>query len=259
MKTASTVVFYDGPSAFTGEPILGVVTGLRVKTKNPKTGDMCQAWIILRDVSPSEAVETGRDASICGSCALRGDGLSGRGCYVAYWQAATNVWKARASYPRVTPTQAGWILYGKRVRLGAYGDPAAIPADAWESLIRKTSGSIGYTQRWATCEPGYKRFLMASVLSSVDQEIAALAGWRTYRLRGPRDPLATGEIVCPASNEADHKLTCAECLLCGGVDGKKRTANPTIVGHGKPSNLIALGMRAPSARPYRSIRLAVVR
>lgn len=256
MKT-STIVFYDGPSSFTGEPILGIVSGLARKSKNGKTGDMAQAWILLRDVAPSVAIETGHDDAICGSCALRGDGLGGRGCYVTYWQAPTVIWKGRASYPRVTPTQAGWILAGRYVRLGAYGDPAAIPVSAWDSLIRKTAGSIGYTQRWAVCATGYKRFLMASVLSSVDQEIAALAGWRTYRLRGPGDPLAAGEVVCPASAEAGHKLTCRECLLCGGETGA-RTANPTIVGHGKPSNLIALGMRAPK-RPYRSIRLTEVR
>ena len=76
-------IFYDGPSQLTGQPILGVVTGLAYASNNAKTGAMLQAWILLRDASPSAAIASGDDEAICGTCALRGPaGARGRRCYV---------------------------------------------------------------------------------------------------------------------------------------------------------------------------------
>ena len=48
-------------------------------------------------------------------------------------------------------------------------------------------------------------------------------GWRTFRvsLDPERDPLRKGEALCPASAEAGKKLTCAQCLACGGADGRR--------------------------------------
>jgi len=237
----NSVVFYEGPSTITGDPIVGIVSGLRLHSKNPKTGDMLQAWILVRDTSPTDAIRTGTDAAVCGDCALRGDGVQERACYVTFWQAPLRIWRTLPRLPRVTPHALGRQIAGRYLRIGAYGDPVAIPAATWQILLRHVAGSIGYTQRWRTCAPAYRAFLMASVLSSVDQPEAAAAGWRTYRLRGPRDPLLAGEVVCPASHEAGRRLTCIECLLCAGT-ASPRQAHPVIMAHGKPGNLRALGV-----------------
>lgn len=242
----NSAVFYEGPSLIDGTAIVGVLTGLRLRCRNAKTGQLLQAWILVRDLSPMEAVRSGRDAAICGDCALRGDGAVGRGCYVTYWQGAFRTWMALAKDPRVAPGRLAPQLAGKAVRLGAYGDPAAIPAQVWRSLLSQASGSIGYTQRWRVCGDEYRRFLMASVLSTVAQAEAAALGWRTYRVRGPRDPLLPGEVVCPASAEAGHKLTCEACMLCNGAKGDRR-ADPAIMVHGKAGNLKALGVPLPQA------------
>lgn len=241
----NSVVFYEGPSQLAGgDPIVGVLSGLRLHSLNHKTGDLLQAWILLADDSPTEAIRTGRDAAVCGDCQLRGDGVHGRGCYVTYWQAPLNIWKTLARLPRLDPRDMP--LRGRRIRLGAYGDPTAIPVDAWQALLRRAAGSIGYTQQWRVCDPRYREFLMASVLSTVDRDEARARGWRTYRVRGFRDPLLEGECICPASNEAGHKLTCETCMLCdGGTSGR---ANPVIIAHGKPGNYAAFGMTAPRTR-----------
>lgn len=39
-------VFYRGPSLLTGDPIVGIATGLEGGSMNAKTGPMVQAWII---------------------------------------------------------------------------------------------------------------------------------------------------------------------------------------------------------------------
>ena len=66
-------VIYDGPSAWDGKRIVVIVTGIRSKSANRKTGGMVQTYIIRPDVSPLAAVyESEADASICGDCPHRG-------------------------------------------------------------------------------------------------------------------------------------------------------------------------------------------
>lgn len=248
----NSAVFYEGASQLTGAPIVGVLTGLAIPSRNAKTGDMLQAWMLAADQSPREAIERGKDDAICGDCSLRGDGVYGRGCYVTFWQAPLRIWLALPKMPRIGPGMLSHRLRHEYVRLGAYGDPTAIPVETWTTLLRSAAGAIGYTQQWKVCDDGYRAFLMASVLSTVDQADAVARGWRTYRVRGPLDRLLPGEVVCPASNEADHKLSCAECMLCSGAASDRR-ANPVIIAHGKPTNLRAFGVKPPTTRRSRKV------
>ena len=55
------MIIYNGPSAIDGAPIVCVVTR---DTKNRKTGDMWQAWVLRADMDPLTAIRTGADASI---------------------------------------------------------------------------------------------------------------------------------------------------------------------------------------------------
>jgi hypothetical protein len=67
------VVIYRGPSEIDGAPILAVTTGFKTASSNPKLGHhLLQTWILQEDMSPTEAVATGADSSICGTCALCG-------------------------------------------------------------------------------------------------------------------------------------------------------------------------------------------
>ena len=62
---------YDGPSMLDGQRIVVIVTGIK-GSRNTKTGNMVQTYILRPDMHPLEAVRTGADVSICGDCPARG-------------------------------------------------------------------------------------------------------------------------------------------------------------------------------------------
>ena len=65
-------LLYDGPSRLDRAPIIVLATGIDTPSKNQKTGPMVQTYILRKDISPSEAVRSGADYSICGNCIHRG-------------------------------------------------------------------------------------------------------------------------------------------------------------------------------------------
>lgn len=259
-------IFYRGPSLLTGDPIVGIATGLDGGSHNRKTGPMVQAWILRSDLAPMDAVRENVDDAICGSCALRGRGGHERKCYVTPWLGPYQVWK---QFSAGTYIDAGWLdlhalLEARHLRLGAYGDPAAIPFEVWRALLVKTAGWVGYTHAWRTCDPRLKTIVMASVDTEHEFIVAHLAGWRTFRVRLSTDPLLTItarragsvalEFVCAASDEAGHTTTCERCQLCRGQASPARSV--AIVAHGKPSTLRAFGIHVPFFRRRDAVAVA---
>lgn len=215
-------ILYQGPSLLDGAPIVAIAVGLGSHSSNRKTGDMVQTYILRADVAPTEAVKTGQDSSICGQCPHRGNGDGkGRTCYVNVVQAPNQIWKAyrRGSYPMIENISE---LGQKRiVRLGSYGDPAAVPVEIWRALTKNCVAHTGYTHQWRK-SPELRELCMASADSVADAAEARLQGWRTFRVAMPCDPIKMpGESVCPASAAAGKKLTCEECRACGGANGRK--------------------------------------
>jgi hypothetical protein len=223
------LVFYRGPSALTGEPILGIAGKA---TSNPKTGGVVQIWIVRGDISPIEAVKTGGDAAICGNCRHRGDGLGNqRSCYVEYFRAPFNMWRGLPNTQQdVTPAELSARLAGKHVRLAAYGDPAALPFEVFEILLSRVSGWTSYTHQWRTCDERFRRICMASVDSPEEFEEAQRRGWRTFRVRRADQPVGQSEVICPASNEAGHVAQCVSCRLCCGTERQAKSV--AIIAHG---------------------------
>ena len=127
---ANGFVFYRGISPIDNAPIVGIAV---LKSRNIKTGNMVQTYIIRSDIHPVDAVDTGADQSICGNCVHRGNAAAGRKrtCYVDHGKSVSAIYKAfkRGSYYDCTHnlTHAASIIKGRKVRLGAYGDPAMIP------------------------------------------------------------------------------------------------------------------------------------
>ena len=76
---------------------------------------------------------------------------------------------------------------------------------------------------------------MASVESLEDAALAQSMGWRTFRVDAKDSLPIKGEALCPASDEAGNKLTCAECLACAGSDGRR--GNVMIPVHGSASRI----------------------
>lgn len=234
------VVIYDGPSLIDGAPIVAIATA---GSKNRKTGGMVQTWILRADVQPTLAVKCHMDGSICGTrefrCPHAGDEETGEGrsCYVTVVNAPNSVWKTykRGRYPHVSPHLAGLFFGGRAIRLGAYGDPMAVPADVWVKLTVNAAKVTGYTHQWANPNlngAAYRTLVMASCDSPGDYIRALSAGFRAFRVRHEGDPLLPREIVCPASDEGGHRTTCDRCGLCNGTRTAPKAANPCIIVHG---------------------------
>ena len=221
---ANGFVFYRGPSMLDGQPIIAIATGTAKGSRNTKTGGEVQTWILRDDVSPVDAAHTGADASICGTCPHRGVIVDGRNvarsCYVTLFHAPLNVWKSahRGIYPNVTPQEGAAILQGLTLRLGSYGDPAAVPLEVWQGLLELTDGHTGYTHAWRT-NPALAAYCMASCDTPTDYVEAKALGWRTFRVMTQAEANAKfeREIACPASKEAGAKTSCALCKACGGT------------------------------------------
>jgi hypothetical protein len=245
---ANGAIIYRGPSMLDGAPIVVVATGLAKGSNNSKTGaGLIQTWILRDDVSPTDAVNTGADASICGACPHRGDLVAGRNvnrsCYVTVFQAPLNVWKSvhRGIYADVSDNLTATFA-GRGVRLGAYGDPAAVPLAVWHAVLAEASFWTGYTHQWKDCDRGYADYCMASADSEGDRQMAGMLGFRTFRVRAASEPKLDREVPCPASHEAGQKTNCDACRACGGNTAKAR-ADIVIVAHGAASKINAHARR----------------
>lgn len=64
------VIVYEGPSMLDKKPIVMIATGWN-GTRNGKTGQMLQTWILRKNISPMDASRRKLDASVCGKCPLR--------------------------------------------------------------------------------------------------------------------------------------------------------------------------------------------
>ena len=134
---------------------------------------------------------------------------------------------------------------GRKVRLGTYGDPAAVPAGIWSPLLYNASGHTGYTHQWRKGKADHvKQWCMASTDTAAETVVAKKLGWRTFRVRqADGTPEFSHEMICPASEEAGKRLTCSTCMACsGGVNSKK--ASVTIVVHGSLKNRFAASLAA---------------
>jgi hypothetical protein len=274
-------IFYDGPSMLDRAPIFAALVGLDKPSANTATGAMLQVYIMRSDVSPVSAIATGADAAICGACKMRGRVVSldtathiawgldtsrrrallqriesardhgestlniERACYVRTEQAPTVIFKAyrAGSYPNVTPGVAANRVRGGELRIGAYGDSAALPVRAVRPLAAAAEIVTNYTHG-AGYVPGRAKRLAPFTMASADSPAEALRyqeqGFRTFRVSPDytqRDDgtrlvmdLLRGERQCPKT--LDKRVTCIDCGLC---DGNRRgiAANIAAPAHGR--------------------------
>jgi hypothetical protein len=236
MPTGYTI--YRGPSLLDGSPIAVVAL---LGSSNRKTGNMVQTYIIRTDMRPVEAVQTGADAAICGDCKHRPS--KGGACYVVVAQGPTVVYKTLAAgkYPDASPEEVGAMVAGRMVRLGTYGDPAAVPASVWNALVAQAAGRTGYTHQWnnaalpAEHRASIARVTMASVDNAIEADTARAAGLRYFRIRLADEPVQAREFVCPASEEGGKRKLCTECGACNGTT-KSTGASPVIIVHGNKAS-----------------------
>lgn len=240
-------IIYSGPSKIDGSHIVAIyIQG----SNNSKTGSMAQVYILQSDIDPITANRTGVDFGICGDCPHRGkanpnkvSGLAeGRSCYVNLGQGPLGVWKAykRGSYQPATLDDLPAIGEGQTIRLGAYGDPLAIPSHIFRALLSKAKGHTSYTHASGLLPDATLSPHMVSADNPQQAQEAHDKGLRTFRVipvtqwtEKGRDSLLANEILCPASKEAGAKVQCLDCGLCAGQTIKAKSIAIPAHGAGK--------------------------
>jgi hypothetical protein len=218
-------IIYNGPSLLDGKPIVVIAT---YSNRNTKTGKVVQTYILRSDINPLEASKTGQDFSICGSCPMRGEVTTdpkrkiakGRKCYVNLGQGVLIVFKSykRGVYKEGDPRTMGRDRF---VRVGTYGDPAAVPSHVWDELLAECETWTAYTHQ----KPWRPDIAMQSADSYDEAKAHWAEGRRTFRVivdLGDIDK--TNEALCPASKEAGRRVQCTACKLCKGSSLAKSIA-----------------------------------
>lgn len=234
-------VIYDGPSMIDGKRIVAIANV--AKSRNTKTGAMLQTYIIRPDINPLEANKTGADYSICGNCPHRGQATDdpkrkiavNRSCYVNLAQGVLQTFKQykAGAYPAISGHDAIAALgVGRMVRIGTYGDGAAVPSYIWESLISKAAGHTAYSHQAGIETAAFDASIYMQSADNADDALAAWqAGRRTFRVIDRIESLIAGkEVLCPASKEAGQRTQCLSCGLCAG--NKIKAKSIAIVAHG---------------------------
>lgn len=250
----NSYIIWQGPSELDSAPVVLIAVGFATASTNAKTGAMIQTYILRQDSDPVASVHSGADSAICGQCPHRGQVEEGRNhgrtCYVQVGQAAYTVWHAyrRGSYP--VAENPAELLAGRAVRMGSYGDPAAVPLSVWTQCMSRVRTHTGYTHQWMHSKfSGFREYCMASV-DSEDQARQALAqGWRYYRVGAPGDlaRVRGQESLCPASKEAGAVLNCEQCGACGGLRSPNQ-GSIYIPGHGNAAVKFYLTQRAQAEK-----------
>lgn len=238
-----SAVAWEGRSLFDRAPIAVVVSNIgNVYSKNPKCGKyMAQATILRTDMHPQDAVLTGKDFSICGDCKHRGHCatnsrgtlVSTRSCYVLL-KGIISVYHAlkKGSYQRMAPSAISMQIRHRAdlrgvpaaLRVGSYGDPAAVPTWVWKDLASKVKVITGYTHQWKRCDQALKPLMMASADTQAEAREAQSLGWRTFRILTPDQKPASTETLC---RNIRTGIACQVCGLCRGTSLKaKHVAMP---------------------------------
>jgi hypothetical protein len=179
-------IIYRGPSLYDGAPIVVVAT---FTTANRKTGGVVQTYILRDDVDPRDASKGGQDVSICGSCPHRGEVnddparkiAKNRTCYVNLGQGVLITWRAlqRGVYPDAQDVASrAAIGAGRVVRVGTYGDPAAVPQEIWTDLLRDAASWTAYTH-----SSGWRPDI---AMQSADNYHDAVLHWPSWTPHFPR-------------------------------------------------------------------------
>ena len=193
--------------------------GARSDAWPPTRGvELPQLWVLPADRHPMDAIKDDGAAAVCGDCPIK------TACYVGK-QVVSQVWKHSRSNP-VTPLHELWRdgTEAWLLRLGAWGDPAAIPFSLVEdlSIHAKESGirrRTGYTHQWRTADERFRALVMASVEGTAMSPQAWDLGYRTFAAVPDTGEVDTdGHFECPATSMRANRLTCERCGLCNGTE-----------------------------------------
>jgi hypothetical protein len=177
----------------------------------------------------------------------------GGDCYVQIVHAPRSVWESwdRQGRPGTNWTEIGAILpltqdaRDHGLRLGSYGDPMAVPSEVWIDLIDALMprSVVGYTHQWRDLGAfasntvrieWFRENVMASADSIADAEFARDLGWRVFLATPTGTTVPAGFVQCPATRD-QNPLTCRQCGICNGTQGKATRASVYLWEHGMRS------------------------
>ena len=235
-------IIYRGPSLIDGQPIVVIAN---YSNRNRKTGAMVQTYILRSDMDPRDANKSGSDFSICGNCPHKGTPTDDperklakdRACYVVIGQGPLITYNAyiKGIYPEAFGhDNIAAIGRGRMVRLGTYGDPAAVPSYIWDSLLSESIGHTAYSHQSGIESADVRKDMF---MISADTEAQARAAWdkgaRTFRIvKDYSEAIKGHEIPCPNDTKG---IQCQECGLCKGASMAKSIV---ISAHGAGANYI---------------------
>ncbi|MBB5167081.1 hypothetical protein [Mycobacterium sp. AZCC_0083] len=242
MSNYGTMVVWSGVSELDG--VTPIVVLASFESSNVKTGNMIQTWILRSDVAPNVAITEGTDSAVCGSCVHRGDKSTGRKrtCYVNP-RTPASVWRA-FNRGNARPFDAA-PFKGRKVRIGAYGDPAAAPFEVWARIAELATSVTGYTHQWRTCDPRFAKLTMASADSMDDYRVARRMGYRAFVVRELGAAKPQGLVQCPATEGKSNTVQCIDCMQCGGTDNGRKAS-------------ISIEVHGATARAFKALPLAVI-
>ena len=229
LKYKETLVLYKGISLLDGEtPIMVVMSGFTKDSTNGKTGPLVQLYILPVHEKPKDTYFSGSRA-VCGDCKYNGN----NGCYVR-WSNLGSIWRSAKNQAAIPMTLSKEFLRGLRVRVGAAGDPAAVPSSVWSELLSTCENFTGYTHQWNKEEyQDLQDLFMASVDNARENEKAHALGWSTFFVTDSEDEAKQSTRCLASAGKTDSNglpTTCASCMLCNGKSRKQKTITEVLHG-----------------------------
>lgn len=196
-----------------------VFTCVTKTSENDKTGNMIQSYLIDKErINEKRVYGTHCEkCNIVDKCYVQHDKVSVRGALKKL------IGNQNTSYHFVTLDQALTYLQisNKKLRMGSYGDPSALPLSDLEKIKKAVKGRMtSYTHFWREIPTQYRRYCMASVETPSDRLLAESLGYRCYVVTKDDEEVDTSLVICP---NYTHNVTCDDCMLCDGAkDNDKR-------------------------------------
>jgi len=221
-----------------GAEIILVVYGFS-GINNRKLGPMIEASVFVAAEKPSTAADDGRDSAVCGDCPGRPTNWGY--CYVQIPVEVDKTWEAARDLPADLKLAYAQIRdSGWPIRLGVYGDAAAVPFEIVEALVQATAtedGKLrysGFTHQWShpNFDHRHLKYLAPSVEFVAEREELKqhFPTVMTYRIVRNAEEMLAGEIKCKGGVEPEADK-CCECMSCGGTEGIARRDRVVVV-HG---------------------------
>ena len=237
MTAIPGVVLYSGKSKIANQRVVSILT---FHSENGKTGDMGQVWILPLEISPTDAIKQNNNSGACGNCALHGwfdpsvGKVVNRVCYVNVGQAPNGIWKAyqRGNYPVYQPRLHNHLIRGREIRLGAYGDPAALPIPLLRKIVGLASMHTGYSHQCYSIPrqraDKIAQWCMVSCENEAQHNECLRRGWRAFTVVRPDQKRPANSIECPHYSRG---IQCIDCKLCDGCEKPKKSIY--VIAHAK--------------------------